>query len=470
MSPRPSNTTPPAVHQTSAFVAGVAEDGATSNLTGERKSEKKSKKRGVMFRKRNSDIPSAEAEGPEPGHEGSRDQDANNDQDDVHALIDDFVEGDGDDFDDDDNDDDDSRGPSYAGKSQFIDVTNVYDEDEDDAETKSLNKSKSEFQLSNPNSRSKDEPSGPGAVDVRESGDAKPPPIAKRPKTPKLASSGKASPSKLRTGSKPDPAKPLAEEKNGARPPPVTKRPRTPKLSAVGKGGNPAKSPAVVLSTIRKNLKERSPKAASAVPRSNSTEARDLAGLMYQQETPVGPSKPPAVGAKAEAHSGPDRGPGYVRVDPDSPSGGAGVRREPEFPGERTGDVLLPGQEVAFKTKVPFLFKDGASEISINFYELMDGRGWIHDYDPKGTNGKPHLIVLGEEASPQVLDPASPEGEEKQSKTLNDKAIRSFVQGTEGAEDKAIKSFEEAASQQETDEKPHPSGVPEAERRGSNAE
>lgn len=40
---------------------------------------------------------------------------------------------------------------------------------------------------------------------------------------------------------------------------------------------------------------------------------------------------------------------------------------------------MPPGQEVAFKTKVPFLFKGGASEISINFYELMDGRGCIHD-------------------------------------------------------------------------------------------
>ena len=50
--------------------------------------------------------------------------------------------------------------------------------------------------------------------------------------------------------------------------------------------------------------------------------------------------------------------------------------------------------------------KTDYEEIKINFFELMDGRGWIHDYDPKRSDGGPNLIVLSDDSDKPEVDPS----------------------------------------------------------------
>jgi len=91
-----------------------------------------------------------------------------------------------------------------------------------------------------------------------------------------------------------------------------------------------------------------------------------------------------------------------VRVASDSPSGGCGIRRSPEYPGERTGDDVFPGEEVSYIAKQPFVFnKAPFGSINIMFYKLQDGRGWIHDYDPKRSDGSLNLVESEDNEEPQ---------------------------------------------------------------------
>lgn len=59
--------------------------------------------------------------------------------------------------------------------------------------------------------------------------------------------------------------------------------------------------------------------------------------------------------------------------------GGCGIRIKPEYPGEFAGVGIKHGEVVAYSDKITVNFNKHA----INFYELSDGRGWIHNYNPK---------------------------------------------------------------------------------------
>jgi hypothetical protein len=73
---------------------------------------------------------------------------------------------------------------------------------------------------------------------------------------------------------------------------------------------------------------------------------------------------------------------GFALLDPSGPPGNA-VRRAAAYPGERTGERVKAGELVAFceTATVQHAHSDGNS-YAITFYQLADGRGWIHDFSP----------------------------------------------------------------------------------------
>lgn len=77
---------------------------------------------------------------------------------------------------------------------------------------------------------------------------------------------------------------------------------------------------------------------------------------------------------------------------------GVGIRTAPVFPGTRTGQDVHQLQELNFKARclVMHIHTDGC-KYDTHFFELADGRGWIHDFDPHqpGNLGLQVLSVRG---------------------------------------------------------------------------
>ena len=74
---------------------------------------------------------------------------------------------------------------------------------------------------------------------------------------------------------------------------------------------------------------------------------------------------------------------------------GVGIRSSPAYPGERTGAAVESGEVHQFKAQciVPHTLGDGQQH-DIYFYELADGRGWVHDFDPDKGAGHCAIKVL----------------------------------------------------------------------------
>jgi hypothetical protein len=60
-----------------------------------------------------------------------------------------------------------------------------------------------------------------------------------------------------------------------------------------------------------------------------------------------------------------------------------GIRTAAAYPGVRTGDLVKPNETLPFTASsiLDHTHTDG-KVYSITFYQLADGRGWIHDFDP----------------------------------------------------------------------------------------
>lgn len=74
---------------------------------------------------------------------------------------------------------------------------------------------------------------------------------------------------------------------------------------------------------------------------------------------------------------------------------GVGIRREPVYPGERAVEGLRAGEVIAFTETATFQYShsDGKS-YTITFYRLADGRGWVHDFDPKKPEQSALTIIV----------------------------------------------------------------------------
>jgi hypothetical protein len=77
---------------------------------------------------------------------------------------------------------------------------------------------------------------------------------------------------------------------------------------------------------------------------------------------------------------------GFVRLDPSSKHHCA-IRLDQTYPGRRfsdaISDAIKPGEIVPVTSWQSFRHIDATGEtITIYFFELSDGRGWIHDYNP----------------------------------------------------------------------------------------
>ena len=65
---------------------------------------------------------------------------------------------------------------------------------------------------------------------------------------------------------------------------------------------------------------------------------------------------------------------------------------KPAYPGERTGERLYEGDYFEFTVETNVLFTHDGFEYLIAFYKLIDGRGWLHDFDPRDP-GEPTILT-----------------------------------------------------------------------------
>ena len=75
-----------------------------------------------------------------------------------------------------------------------------------------------------------------------------------------------------------------------------------------------------------------------------------------------------------------------------------GIRSGPEYPGEHTGGSIETNTVFAYgdKTTVQHTHTDGV-QYEIDFFELADGRGWVHTFDPDEPGKK--MIAIQPTAS-----------------------------------------------------------------------
>ena len=72
-----------------------------------------------------------------------------------------------------------------------------------------------------------------------------------------------------------------------------------------------------------------------------------------------------------------------------------GIRSSPAYPGDRIGESVDAGEIHEFTAKRIVHHNDGKGRaVEIFFYELADGRGWIHDYHPNSPPGHRAITVL----------------------------------------------------------------------------
>jgi hypothetical protein len=59
----------------------------------------------------------------------------------------------------------------------------------------------------------------------------------------------------------------------------------------------------------------------------------------------------------------------------------AGIRVAPSYPGERTGAAICSGEIFSVRSTSSFSHTHTDDKTyTIEFYELSDGRGWVHDF------------------------------------------------------------------------------------------
>ena len=88
----------------------------------------------------------------------------------------------------------------------------------------------------------------------------------------------------------------------------------------------------------------------------------------------------------------------FLQYVPGSKEFGVAIRTSPAYPGHRTENRVGYGEihEFAAKQVVPHTTAEGL-QVDILFYELADGRGWVHDFDPQAGFGKRTIVVLRDE-------------------------------------------------------------------------
>ena len=88
----------------------------------------------------------------------------------------------------------------------------------------------------------------------------------------------------------------------------------------------------------------------------------------------------------------------FLQYVPGSSELAVDIRTSPAYPGHRTGNHVGHGEihEFAAKQVVPHTTAEGLQG-NIFFYELADGRGWVHDFDPQAGFGKRSIVVLRDE-------------------------------------------------------------------------
>ena len=60
------------------------------------------------------------------------------------------------------------------------------------------------------------------------------------------------------------------------------------------------------------------------------------------------------------------------------------LRKWPVYPGDRTGAVIEAGEKFAFRHWKMITHTHSDKQLyPITYYELSDGRGWVHDFNPK---------------------------------------------------------------------------------------
>lgn len=64
-----------------------------------------------------------------------------------------------------------------------------------------------------------------------------------------------------------------------------------------------------------------------------------------------------------------------------------GIRVRPVFPGDRTGVNVMPFEVFDYTNTdtCRYTHDDGRTYL-IHFYEMADGRGWVHDFNPASPN------------------------------------------------------------------------------------
>ena len=145
----------------------------------------------------------------------------------------------------------------------------------------------------------------------------------------------------------------------------------------------------------------------------------------------------PANASLAECLEGGEQG-RFLQLETGGP--GVGIRSSPAYPGDRTGESAKGGEIHEFIAKRIVQHNDGERRaVEIFFYELADGRGWIHDYNPKSPPGHSAITVLrGARALKAALEKheanAEPNLTARAWERLRELATEDLAQAIEGLE------------------------------------
>ncbi len=70
------------------------------------------------------------------------------------------------------------------------------------------------------------------------------------------------------------------------------------------------------------------------------------------------------------------------------------LRDSAAYPGDRTGMSVAPNEKFEFTAMQEVPYKHSTIRSTITFYELADGRGWVHDFDPKKPDTRQIKILV----------------------------------------------------------------------------
>lgn len=72
---------------------------------------------------------------------------------------------------------------------------------------------------------------------------------------------------------------------------------------------------------------------------------------------------------------------------------GIALRKDPEFPGKKTGQTVKKGTKVPYSEEAELQFDYKGSTYTVMMYRLATGEGWIHDFNPANP-GEPGVMEL----------------------------------------------------------------------------